>query len=518
VSLRLVHRDRPVETVLEDDDHDRRVVPDRGLELLARHQHPAVADHGDDRTVGLGHLRGHRGGHRVAHRAVRRRELGARLGVTPVPVQEAGEVAGVVGHHRVAGGEPPQCAHHVRGVHAIRAGRGGRGPGLLDGRVRRGPVPGSCGGPAAQRREHRPRRRVDVQRGTGMRGRGQPRADQHQPLGRQRVAVVLGGHLVQSGPEHQDEVGALQGVQLVGRDPEAEVAGEVRVVLGERVLAPEGGVDAEPQRLGRDDQVGAGRAAPGDHDRTLGAVQLLGDPGCPVGDARLRGSRVRDRGGGAVVGGGPEVAGHREHRGTGAAAGGAAQCLGDEIRHLTGTGGLSGPLRDRREERGEVDLLEALPAQGGGVDLAEDDEHRRLVLERRVHADRRVGGARPAAGQHHRGRAVELAVGLGHERRAALVPRGDERRRGASLQLVEQAEEGLSRHGVRAFHPRSGKEIGNGPRNCPAHGSTSRSGRRRARDVVVDVATASARQERSDQHLGIWNTIHRDGARRYRRG
>jgi hypothetical protein len=54
--------------------------------------------------------------------------------------------------------------------------------------------------------------------------------------------------------------------------------------------------------------------------------------------------------------------------------------------------------------------------------LADEQDHRRRVLERGVHADRGVRGARAAGDDRDPRPAGELSVGVGHVRRAGLVP------------------------------------------------------------------------------------------------
>ena len=88
---------------------------------------------------------------------------------------------------------------------------------------------------------------------------------------------------------------------------------------------------------------------------------------------------------------------------------------------------LARPLGQPPDGVDEVDLLERLAAADGAVDLADEGEHRRRIGGRRVDADREVRGADRARPEARRGPPRQLAVGLGRERRATLVARGDDR-------------------------------------------------------------------------------------------
>jgi hypothetical protein len=104
-------------------------------------------------------------------------------------------------------------------------------------------------------------------------------------------------------------------------------------------------------------------------------------------------------------------------------------------------------LGERREHRHEVHLLEGLAAEGASVDLADQQQQRRRVLEGGVNPDRGVRGARPARDEGDAGPPGELAVGLGHVRRPALLPAYDEPDRVARVaERVERREVALSRN------------------------------------------------------------------------
>ena len=105
---------------------------------------------------------------------------------------------------------------------------------------------------------------------------------------------------------------------------------------------------------------------------------------------------------------------------------------------------LGGPFGQAAEHLAVVDLLEGAAAAVGQGDLADEQDHRRRVLMRRMHPDRGMGRAR-TAGDHADARlAGQLAVGLGHVGGSGLVAAGDD------LNLVAHVGEGVE-HGQIAF-------------------------------------------------------------------
>ena len=109
----------------------------------------------------------------------------------------------------------------------------------------------------------------------------------------------------------------------------------------------------------------------------------------------------------------------------------------DHLRYARRMIDLAHPLGDRAEHRAVVDLLERLAPAHVARDLADQQDHRRRVLARDVHAVRRVGGAGAARDHGDPGPPGELAVGLGHHGGAALLAADDV----ADLAVVERIEE-----------------------------------------------------------------------------
>src|SRR5206468_11352285 len=94
-----------------------------------------------------------------------------------------------------------------------------------------------------------------------------------------------------------------------------------------------------------------------------------------------------------------------------------------------------------------VDLLKGLAVALVAGDLADEQDHRRAVLERGVQPDARVRRAGAARHEADARAAAQLALRLGHEGRAALLPTGDEADALAvPMEAVEHGQVALARH------------------------------------------------------------------------
>ncbi len=81
------------------------------------------------------------------------------------------------------------------------------------------------------------------------------------------------------------------------------------------------------------------------------------------------------------------------------------------------------------------------------ADLSDEEHHRRRSLSCRVNADRGVGGPRATGSEADAGPAGELAIGLGHVGRTALLTTGDEAQPiGNVVEGVQGCEVALARH------------------------------------------------------------------------
>jgi hypothetical protein len=117
----------------------------------------------------------------------------------------------------------------------------------------------------------------------------------------------------------------------------------------------------------------------------------------------------------------------------------------EDLGQARGVVGLGDPLRHRAEDAPVVELLECLAADRRAGYLADEQEHRRRVLEGGRDTDRGVHRARRSRDQADPRAPGELAGGLGHVRRRRLVARGDEAHR-AVVERVEDREVALARN------------------------------------------------------------------------
>ncbi len=259
-----------------------------------------------------------------------------------------------------------------------------------------------------------------------------------------RHLVAEGRRLAQPRPDDQQRIGPVE--PLADRRCRAEPGHpEVeRMLVGHDVGTPPGGDDRHLEELGEAGQLGrrpgAQHARPSQDDRPAGRGEELDDRAHLV-VARARRGRtgalelrvVRD---GLVE----EVLGEREQDGPGPAAECLANRLADRFAHGLGRRGFGRPLGQPAERGDLVDLLEGLAAADGALDLADDGEHRRRILARRVDPDGQVGPAHGTRPEADRRSAGELTVGFGHERGGALVA-GRDHPDARALERVEQAEE-----------------------------------------------------------------------------
>ena len=141
---------------------------------------------------------------------------------------------------------------------------------------------------------------------------------------------------------------------------------------------------------------------------------------------------------------GEHVLGKREHDRPRPARGGDGERPRDRLRQRVDVPDLVRPLRERREHRLEIDLLERLTAAILAGDLTDEQEHRRRVLERDVDTGRGVGRTGPTRDEADARASGELAVRLGHARRARLHAAHDELDLGGVVERVERGEVALA--------------------------------------------------------------------------
>ena len=229
------------------------------------------------------------------------------------------------------------------------------------------------------------------------------------------------------------------------------MAGVAAGLVVDVVLAPPGGGDGHAALLEPAPELPSGLGRPrltaDDRERSLRRREQppeLGELG--LARRRLRrdvGRRVRhlrtlDE----------HVLGQREHDGPGPPGRRRSERASDELGDPLRPVDLRDPLRERAEDEPVVELLEGLPPHVAATDLTDEQDHRRPVLERRVHPDRRLRRARAAGHEADPRASRQLPVRLGHVGRARLVPARDEADR-AVAQRVEDVDVALARHAER---------------------------------------------------------------------
>ena len=211
----------------------------------------------------------------------------------------------------------------------------------------------------------------------------------------------------------------------------------------EDVLEAERAAHRHPVRFGEALQVGARSRGPAaaadDRDRPLGRGEQHAQP-LDVRGGRRRLDLAERIGVGDRRGLDQHVLGQREHDRPLAARHRAVEGVAHVLGGAVGAVDRGDPLRHLPEHPPVVHLLERLALDEVGPDLADEEDHRRRVLERGVDADRRVGRARAASDEADAGFAGELAVRLRHVGRAAVLARDDQLDR--VLRVVQRVENG----------------------------------------------------------------------------
>ena len=254
------------------------------------------------------------------------------------------------------------------------------------------------------------------------------------------------GHLPEPRADGEQDVGIPDTGREQRVDADADIADIARRVVVQRILAPERRPRGQRVRLEEDAQVGGGGGAPprpaDQGQRPLGSREQSVEPlelrGCGI----RRDGRRREHVGG-VARRVEHVLGQREHDRSRPARArgreGAPEVLGDAVDPVD----LRHPFRQLAEQAPVVELLEGLAVLLAGAHLADEEDQRRRVLARRMQADGRVRRSGPARDEADPRAAGELAVRVGHVRRAGLVPAGDQTDR-RIVEGVEDRQEALA--------------------------------------------------------------------------
>ena len=120
---------------------------------------------------------------------------------------------------------------------------------------------------------------------------------------------------------------------------------------------------------------------------------------------------------------------------------------GDIFGYAIGIADFGGPFRQRREHGAEIDFLKRLAIQHGLIGLPDEQDHRRGILKRGVHADGGIGGAGAARDEADAGFAGQLAVSLRHIGCTAFLAAGDQANDIArAIKRIEHGEIAFARH------------------------------------------------------------------------
>ena len=228
--------------------------------------------------------------------------------------------------------------------------------------------------------------------------------------------------------DHQ--IGASNAFQQLGVGADADLAGIATMPVVDDVAPPERGDDRDIVRIDEPLHLVPLQVRPtGSPHYHEGAFRLIQHPAQPFEGLSRRGRAGHRLDGIGIVDGAlilQHVLGKdQDHR---SRARGHRRMEGalDEFRDSTGVVDLGDPFRHRCEHLAEVVGLERLAFHLRADDLADEKDHRRGILERRMDAGGGVGRAGAAGDESDAGAPGEFAVGLRHDRHAALVPATDQ--------------------------------------------------------------------------------------------
>ena len=230
----------------------------------------------------------------------------------------------------------------------------------------------------------------------------------------------------------------------------------------EQILAAERGGQGQIVVGHEAGQRGAGLVIPagaaGDDQRTPGGGQQAAQFG-KIGGIRRGAGDAHRRHIDGHTGAEQHVFRQPDHHWAGAAGLRHAEGAGHNLGNAFEAVNLGDPLGDAAEHLAVVDLLEGFAAAEGAVDLPDEQDHRRRILPRRVHAVGRVGGARAAGDEADAGPAAELATGVGHVGGGAFVAGDDSADGRVRVECVEHRQVALAGHAVDRIDAVAGEGI-----------------------------------------------------------
>ena len=151
----------------------------------------------------------------------------------------------------------------------------------------------------------------------------------------------------------------------------------------------------------------------------------------------------------------------REQDGTRPAGGRDVERVADIFGNAFRAIDLRDPFGERAVHAPVIHFLEGLALDEVVADLADEDDHRRRILVRGVHADRSIGGARTARHEQHARLAGELGPGIRHVGRAAFLAADGELELVLQvMQSIQHRQETLAGHAERHAHPVTRERVG----------------------------------------------------------
>ena len=295
-------------------------------------------------------------------------------------------------------------------------------------------------------------------------------------MGRLEECVAARGDLAEAAAERQHEVGIVEpaGDRLVHRH--AENADVARRAVVDEVLAAKRARHRKFVRLAERLDIAARLGGPAalahDDERALGAGEQVPQPLeiLSLGHDRLGLERIGIGGGGLL---GEDVLREREHDRPGPAGQRDRERLGHVLGNAVDGIDLPCRFRDTPEHVAVVELLPRFAPTKRPRHLADEEEHRRGVLLRRVDADSGLGRARAAGDEADPGSAGELPVRLRRVRRALLVTARDQADRRV-VQRVEHGQVALARETEREVRAVQLELVDEDPAAGPQSGTSRR--------------------------------------------
>ena len=281
------------------------------------------------------------------------------------------------------------------------------------------------------------------------------RVDVHERAARPRQRKAGGGLLVQPAAENDQQVAFLIGEILPVLVRGQQIAGVVRMIVGERVLPFVRCQHGELKLFGEvDDFLPRMRILGSRTDQEHRFTRPIDAP-----DQGFDGGRIgigldrRQRLGHGDVGVGFRyIARQRHHHRAGPAAARDMKCPAHDARDLFGIVDLDDPLGDAAEKSAVVELLAGLAAARVAADLANQQHHRRRIVFRAMNGDACVGRPGTAGDDADTGSARGLGIAFGHKRGAAFLAIGDKCDLRVIHQPVDDGDITFARHAKNMFN------------------------------------------------------------------